>query len=91
MLKFWLHLSPEEQLRRFEERERVSYKKYKITADDWRNRLKWNEYRVAVSDMLEKTMTTYAPWTIVEAENKLWARIKTLETVAQAIEKRLDT
>lgn len=90
VLKFWLHLSPEEQLRRFEERERVSYKKYKITAEDWRNRLKWSEYRVAVTDMLEKTMTTYAPWTIVEAENKLWARIKTLETVAQAIEKRLD-
>jgi len=90
VLKFWLHLSPEEQLRRFEERERVEYKMYKITPEDWRNRLKWNEYRMAVGDMLEKTMTTYAPWTIVEAENKLWARIKTLETVVQAVEKRLD-
>ena len=90
VLKFWLHLSPEEQLRRFEERERVSYKRYKITAEDWRNRLKWNDYRAAVSEMLEKTTTTYAPWTIVEADNKLWARVKTLETVVQAIEKRLD-
>jgi len=90
MLKFWLHLSPEEQLRRFDERERVAYKRYKITAEDWRNRLKWNDYRMAVGEMLEKTMTTYAPWTIVEAENKLWARIKTLETVVQAVEKRLD-
>lgn len=88
--KFWLHLSPEEELRRFEERETTPHKMYKITAEDWRNRLKWNEYRVAVGDMLEKTMTTYAPWTIVEAENKLWARIKTLETVVKALEKRLD-
>jgi polyphosphate:AMP phosphotransferase len=90
ILKFWLHLSPEEQLRRFDEREHVAYKRYKITADDWRNRLKWNDYRMAVGEMLEKTMTTYAPWTIVEAENKLWARVKTLETVVQAVEKRLD-
>jgi polyphosphate kinase 2 (PPK2 family) len=89
LLKFWLHLSPEEQLRRFEERERTPHKKHKITDDDWRNRLKWNEYREAVTEMLERTTTTYAPWTIVEADHKLWARIKTLETVAKAIEERV--
>lgn len=87
--KFWLHLSPEEQLRRFLERERVSYKQYKITADDWRNRLKWNAYRDAVSEMIERTSTSYAPWTIVEAEDKLWARIKTLSTLVAALEEQL--
>jgi polyphosphate kinase 2 (PPK2 family) len=89
VVKFWLHLSPEEQLRRFEEREKEPHKMYKITPDDWRNRLKWNEYRAAAGEMLERTATTNAPWTIVEAEDKLWARIKALETVVAAIEKRL--
>jgi AMP-polyphosphate phosphotransferase len=89
IVKFWLHLSPEEQLRRFLERERITYKRYKITADDWRNRLKWNAYRDAVSEMIERTSTSYAPWTIVEAEDKLWARIKTLSTLVAALEERL--
>jgi polyphosphate kinase 2 (PPK2 family) len=89
LVKLWLHLSPEEQLRRFEEREVTSYKMYKITPEDWRNRLKWNEYRAAVSEMLERTSTTRAPWTVVEAEDKLWARIKALETVVSAVERRL--
>jgi polyphosphate:AMP phosphotransferase len=89
LVKLWLHLSPEEQLRRFEEREVTSYKMYKITPEDWRNRLKWNEYRAAVSEMLERTSTTRAPWTVVEAEDKLWARIRALETVVSAVERRL--
>ncbi len=89
IVKFWLHLSPEEQLRRFQEREETRHKMHKITPDDWRNRLKWNAYREAVAEMLERTTTTYAPWTIVEAEDKLWARIKALETVVAALEKRL--
>jgi polyphosphate:AMP phosphotransferase len=90
LVKFWLHLSPEEQLRRFEERERVPYKRHKITLEDWRNRTRWNAYREAVAEMLERTSTTFAPWTIVEAEDKLWARIKALTTVVRALEKRLD-
>lgn len=87
--KFWLHISKEEQLRRFEERKTVSYKNYKITEEDWRNREKWDQYEEAVLDMLERTSTTYAPWTIVEGKDKNWARIKTLRTVCEAIEKRL--
>jgi polyphosphate:AMP phosphotransferase len=90
MVKFWLHLSPAEQLRRFEEREKVPHKLYKITTEDWRNRAKWNEYRRAVAEMIERTSTTFAPWTIVEAEDKLWARIKTLSTLVKALESRLE-
>jgi len=72
MVKFWLEISPGEQLRRFEEREQIAYKAHKITPDDWRNRERWNEYREAVTEMLERTSTAEAPWTIVEAEDKLW-------------------
>ncbi|HVN82208.1 MAG TPA: polyphosphate:AMP phosphotransferase [Terriglobia bacterium] len=89
LIKFWLHLSPEEQLRRFKEREATPHKFYKITAEDWRNRTQWNVYRVAVAEMLERTSTSYAPWTIVEADDKLWARCKTLVTVTEALEARL--
>jgi AMP-polyphosphate phosphotransferase len=89
VVKFWLHLSPDEQLRRFRERERVPHKHYKITEEDWRNRSKWNAYRAAVIEMVERTSTSYAPWTIVEAEDKLWARIKTLDTVVKFLEQRL--
>lgn len=91
IVKFWLHVSPEEQLRRFEEREARPYKNYKITDEDWRNRTKWNDYRVAVAEMIERTSTTSAPWTIVEAEDKLWGRVKTLSTVVAALEKWLET
>lgn len=90
VVKFWLHLSPEEQLRRFEDREIVLHKTYKIGPEDWRNRLKWNETRAAVAEMIERTTTSFAPWTIVESENKFWARIKTLETLVGAIEARLE-
>ena len=89
VVKFWLHVSPEEQLRRFEEREGTAYKNHKITAEDWRNRLKFREYRAAVAEMIERTSTKVAPWTIVEAEDKLWARVKTLSTVVSALEERL--
>jgi AMP-polyphosphate phosphotransferase len=64
----------------------VPYKRYKITAEDWRNREKWDAYRQAVVDMLQNTSTTYAPWTIVEANDKLWARVRTLRAVVEAIE-----
>lgn len=87
--KFWLHLSKQEQLRRFKERKSSDYKNWKITEEDWRNRGKRDQYEEAVLDMLENTSTTHAPWTIVEAEDKYWARIKTLRILSEAIERRL--
>ena len=89
IVKFWIHISKEEQLARFEERMRNRYKRYKLTDEDWRNRKKWPDYQRAVSDMLLKTSTTYAPWTIVEGDCKYFARIKALKTINQAIEERL--
>lgn len=89
LVKFWLHISPEEQLRRFEERERVPHKRHKITAEDWRNRSRWAAYREAAVEMIERTSTRSSPWTIVEAEDKLWGRVKTLQTVVTALEERL--
>jgi len=87
--KFWIQISKEEQMNRFKERQEIDYKKYKITDEDWRNREKWDLYEEAILDMLERTSTTYAPWTIVEGENKNWARIRTLKTVCEAIEHHL--
>jgi len=89
LVKFWLHISPEEQLRRFEERQALEYKQYKITAEDWRNREKWDQYKEAVTEMLHRTSTTYAPWTVVEGECKWWARVKTLRTIIEALEEKL--
>ncbi len=89
LVKFWLHVSPEVQLRRFRDREEDPAKRYKITEEDWRNREKWGAYERAVHDMITQTSTTYAPWTIVEANDKGWARVKCLKTLVQAIEKRL--
>jgi polyphosphate:AMP phosphotransferase len=86
MVKFWFHISKEMQLERFKERQALEYKRYKITDEDWRNREKWDAYRGAVADMITNTSTTYAPWTIVEANDKLWARIKAMRTIAEAIE-----
>jgi polyphosphate:AMP phosphotransferase len=86
VVKFWLHIDSDEQLRRFRAREQEPHKDWKITDEDWRNREKWNRYKVAVTDMLHRTSTTYAPWTILEANDKLHARIKALRTVAQALE-----
>ncbi len=80
LLKFWLAISPEEQLRRFEERERAGYKRYKITPEDWRNRGKWQAYEAAASEMIERTHSDEAPWTLVEAEDKRWARVLVLRT-----------
>ena len=89
VVKFWLHISKDEQLRRFKEREKIEYKQYKITEEDWRNREKWDAYRRGVVDMLQNTSTSYAPWTIVEANDKLWARIRTLRTIVEALEQGL--
>jgi AMP-polyphosphate phosphotransferase len=84
--KFWLHMSKEEQLRRFRDRERDPFRSYKLTPEDWRNRARWGEYNAAVDEMVEKTSTPYAPWTVIEADNKFHARVKTLETLADAME-----
>jgi polyphosphate kinase 2 (PPK2 family) len=89
ILKFWLHISKEEQLHRFKEREQVSFKRYKITPEDWRNREKWDEYESAVCDMIDRTSTEIAPWTLVESDDKLFARIKVLKTLCERIEAAL--
>ena len=88
--KFWLHITKEEQLRRFKSRETDPFRSYKLTEEDWRNRAKWEVYLEAVEDMLLHTSTPYAPWTAVEANNKYWARVKVLRTVVEAIEQRLN-
>ena len=85
LVKFWLHISAEEQLRRFEERQEVEYKRYKITPEDWRNREKVDVYLPAVIQMLQETSTREAPWTIVEAEDKRWARVRTLRTLCERL------
>jgi polyphosphate:AMP phosphotransferase len=85
LLKFWLHISPEEQLRRFKERESTAYKQYKITAEDWRNREKWPVYEAAVNEMATRCSTNIAPWTLVEANDKRFARVKVLKTIINAL------
>ena len=85
VVKFWLAISKDEQYRRFKEREKVGYKRFKITDEDWRNRKKWDEYERAVCDMVDRTSTSFAPWTLVEANNKYHARIKVLKTLCGAI------
>lgn len=89
LLKFWLAISPEEQLLRFKDRQTTPYKQYKITEEDWRNRAKWDAYEAAACDMIEKTSTEPSPWTLVEANNKEWARLKVLRTVAQRLQREL--
>ncbi len=89
LIKFWIHITFEEQLARFKERKRNKYKRFKLTDDDWRNREKWPAYERAVSDMLLRTSTTYAPWTVIEGNCKYFARVKTLKTINEAIEDRL--
>jgi AMP-polyphosphate phosphotransferase len=87
--KFWMHVSPEEQLRRFEERQNVPYKAWKLTEEDWRNREKWPEYERAADEMLLHTSTPAAPWTVIESEDKRFARIKVLRTVVRRLEEEL--
>ena len=84
--KFWIAISPQEQLRRFQERQVTPYKQYKITEEDWRNRAKWDAYEAAACDMIERTSTEAAPWVLVEGEDKRWARIKILQSVVAALE-----
>jgi polyphosphate:AMP phosphotransferase len=87
--KFWLAIDKDEQEARFKAREETGYKRYKITDEDWRNREKWDEYAVAVCDMIDLTSTSVAPWTLVEANDKYYARVKVLKTICEQIEKNL--
>ncbi len=86
LCKFWLHITAEEQLARFNARGEIDYKKWKLTDEDWRNREKWGLYEQAVNDMVERTSTHKAPWTLVEANSKPFARVKVMRTVADALE-----
>lgn len=87
--KFWLQIDQDEQLRRFNDRQADPLKQWKITDEDWRNREKWSAYEAAVNEMLVRTDTSYAPWTIVEGNNKYYARLKVMKTVIDLFEKKL--
>ena len=89
LVKFWMHVSPEEQLHRFESRRVDPYKAWKLTDEDWRNREKRGEYEAAVEEMLERTDTPVAPWHVVPADDKRWARVAVVRTVCEAIEAAL--
>ena len=89
LFKFWMHISPEVQLARFEERRGTPHKAWKLTDDDWRNREKWAQYEQAVDEMLARTSTHTAPWTLVPANHKKYARVHVLETVVDGLKKRL--
>ena len=89
VLKFWMQIDKDEQEKRFLARQENPDKQWKITDEDWRNRSKWDAYEEAVNEMLLRTSTSYAPWIIVEANDKYYARVKVLQTVVDAIEQRL--
>jgi AMP-polyphosphate phosphotransferase len=89
--KFWVHITPDEQERRFKERQETPYKRWKLTAEDWRNRERWDDYQLAVHEMVERTSTHTAPWTLVEGNNKRFARIKVLKTVCERLENALES
>jgi len=91
IIKFWLHIDSDEQLRRFTERQNTPEKQWKITAEDWRNREKWTQYEQAVGDMLMYTNTDYAPWVVIESNNKKYARVAAIKAVIKQIEKTLDS
>jgi polyphosphate:AMP phosphotransferase len=90
VVKFWLSIDQQTQLERFKAREQVPFKRYKITEDDWRNRDKWADYQAAVGDMVDRTSTEIAPWTLVEANDKRWARVKVLRTLCDALQAAFD-
>jgi polyphosphate:AMP phosphotransferase len=90
LTKFWLHLDPDEQIRRFKEREVTPHKQHKITGEDWRNREKWDLYDAAVNEMVARTSTEFAPWHLIAANDKKFARIEVLKTCCRRLEKVLD-
>lgn len=89
IIKFWIQISSEEQLKRFEERKNTPYKNWKITDEDWRNRDKWDQYKIAVEEMIARTSEEYAPWHIIPGNDKYYARVYALEIVVKTLEKRL--
>jgi polyphosphate:AMP phosphotransferase len=89
LVKFWIHISQAEQLKRFRDRTRTSYKRWKITDEDWRNRKRWPEYTIAVNDMVARTSTKIAPWVLIEGDDKNFARVKVLRTLVERLEHRL--
>jgi polyphosphate kinase 2 (PPK2 family) len=90
LVKFWIHISSEEQLARFEARDQTPHKKWKLTDEDWRNRAKWDDYEKAVERMLVKTSTLTAPWTIIEGNDKYFARVKSVRTLVEVISDQLE-
>jgi len=90
LVKFWIHISREEQLRRFDERKAIGYKAWKLTEEDWRNREKWAAYEEAVEQMLMKTSTATAPWTLVEGNDKYWARTKVLAKLVKILSAQME-
>ncbi|MCB1877629.1 MAG: polyphosphate:AMP phosphotransferase [Chromatiales bacterium] len=89
LVKFWVHITKEEQLARFQAREQTPHKRWKLTEEDWRNREKWDDYALAVNDMVERTSTARAPWVLVEGNDKPYARVKVLTEVCNAVERAL--
>jgi len=84
--KFWMAVTPQEQLRRFKEREKIAYKRFKITDEDWRNRKKWPQYERAICDMIERTSTETGPWNVIAANDKLLARVSVIERLCERVE-----
>jgi polyphosphate:AMP phosphotransferase len=89
LTKFWLHITPEEQYKRFEQRDAVAYKKWKLTDDDWRNRSKWDAYEAAVHEMVERTSSAAAPWLLIEGNDKNFARVKIIRALTDRLRQRL--
>ncbi len=90
LIKYWLHIDQDEQLKRFKEREQISYKRHKITEEDYRNRDKWEDYNLAVNEMITRTSTQHNPWLLVEGNNKKYARIKVLKAFCDGLEKMIE-
>lgn len=90
IIKFWVQIDKDTQLARFRDRENTPEKRWKITDEDWRNREKWDQYEDAINEMIQKTSTDFAPWHILESNNKYYARIKALKIVIREIEKALE-
>jgi len=90
LIKFWVHISKEEQLKRFKARELVPYKQYKLTEEDWRNRDKWDAYCDAIDDMVARTSTDFAPWTLIAGNDKQFGRIQAIQTVCDRLEAALE-
>lgn len=86
VVKLWLAITKDEQMKRFKEREQTPHKQFKITEEDWRNRKKWDEYVIAASDMIDRTSSSIAPWTIIEANDKHLARVRVIETISKRLE-----